>query len=94
MTNPASEISVFNITPGSGVLTHGSPPALQYRFRLPFASSRIRRTNTSIRRMQVRSTVTGLAFDPNTGILRTFRKGSTFATVVGTPDMVPLQFQL
>jgi 6-phosphogluconolactonase len=80
---PQSEISIFTITPGSGVLTPATPPTFntgsgpacifedpshQYLYTADAGSS----------------TVVGAAFDPNTGTLTDLPKGSTFP-VIGTP---------
>jgi 6-phosphogluconolactonase (cycloisomerase 2 family) len=80
---PASQLSIFTITPGSGQLVAATPPTYsegatpvcvfedpskQYMYTADAGSSQ----------------VTGAAFDPNTGTLTSLPRGSQFG-VVGTP---------
>lgn len=83
LNQSSSALSIFNITPTSGVLTPASQPTYptdstpvcvfedpshQYFYAAGAGSSRI----------------TGAHFDPNTGVLTSLPKGSSFATI-GTP---------
>lgn len=83
LNQSSSALSIFNITPSSGVLTPASQPTYptdstpvcvfedpshQYFYAAGAGSSRI----------------TGAHFDPNTGVLTSLPKGSSFATI-GTP---------
>jgi hypothetical protein len=83
LNNAESALSIFTITPGSGVLVPATPPTYptgatpvcvfedpskQYIYTADAGSSQ----------------VTGAAFDPNTGSLTPLPRGSQFA-VVGTP---------
>jgi 6-phosphogluconolactonase len=83
LNNAQSALSIFTITPGSGVLVPATPPVYpteatpvcvfedpskQYIYTADAGASQI----------------TGAAFDPNTGTLTPLPRGSTF-NVVGTP---------
>lgn len=83
LNQSGSVLSIFNITPSTGVLTPATPssygvgstpvcvfedPSHQYVYTADAGSS----------------TVTGAAYDPNTGNLRSLTAGSTW-NVVGTP---------
>lgn len=83
LNQAGSALSIFYITPGTGVLTPASPPTYgvgstpvcvfedpshQYMYTVNAGSSN----------------VTGAAYDPNTGDLRSLSKGSVWS-VIGTP---------